>query len=36
VTPANDAHKNGEVVAPAGGGTGGPLFLAEVWKLLLR
>ena len=28
------AHKNGEVVGPAGGGTGGPHCLAEVHKLL--
>ena len=30
VTLPADAHKNGEVVVPAGGETGEPLFLAEV------
>jgi hypothetical protein len=28
------AHKKGEVVGPAGGETGGPHCLAEVYKLL--
>jgi len=28
------AHKKGEVVGPAGGGTGGPHCLAEDYKLL--